>query len=209
MTKIYTVLSCANGKIDWECVPILQIDYYQIEPQLPVSATAQLCWNSDAIFVKMTADEPKILARFTGDYDPVCADSCLEMFISPYADDSRYFNFECNPNGATNFGFGYGRNDRMRLHPRNIHSLLEIEMFREENTWGVLFKLPIEVLRLFQPDFVLCAGKRMRANFYKCGDDIKPNHELMWNPITNGKTDFHQPCFFGELLISNRIMGVK
>lgn len=207
MMKEYVVLLCTDEKINWSRVPVLPIDYYQTKPKLPVSAMAQLCWNSDAIFVRMAATESKILARFTGDYAPVCADSCLEMFVSPYNDDGRYFNFECNPNGATNLGFGYGRNDRIRLILRNIHTRLAVETFRKENTWGVLFKLPLKVLQLFQPGFTLCAGVKMRANFYKCGDDIIPRHELMWNPITNGKVDFHQPCFFGNLLISDIGMG--
>ena len=76
-----------------------------------------------------------------------------------------------------------------------------IEPFREHDLWGVSYCVPQSVIRLFMPDFTLRAGLHMRANFYKCGDDLCPPHELCWSPITNGVTDFHQPAFFGDLYL--------
>ena len=63
------------------------------------------------------------------------------------------------------------------------------------------YDIPHSFIRLFIPEFDPVSGHRMHANFYKCGDDIQPEHELMWNPITNGNADFHQPEFFGELVL--------
>lgn len=205
--KTYTVMYCKQNKVNWEMVPVLSIDCYQVKPVIPVEAKAQVCWTEDALLVRLCAKEPQILARFSGDQDPVCRDSCLEIFLCPIAGDGRYFNFECNPNAATYFGFGFGREDRMRLHPGDIRELLSINMFQSGDQWGVTFRLPIKVIRLFMPEFILQAGIKMRANFYKCGDDILPNHELMWSPITNGRTDFHQSEFFGELQLSDDTVG--
>ncbi len=42
-------------------------------------------------------------------------------------------------------------------------------------------------------------GKRIPANFYKCGDKLRTPHFLSWNKIEIEKPDFHRPDFFGEL----------
>ena len=39
----------------------------------------------------------------------------------------------------------------------------------------------------------------MKANFYKCGDRLKQQHYLSWNPIDLPRPNFHCPEFFGEL----------
>lgn len=197
----YIVQKYIEGKTDWAQVPEISINRYQFKPEAVVTATARLCWTDSALLVHMQAAEENILTRFSGDYDPVYRDSCLELFISPCAEDQRYFNFECNSNGATYFGFGYGRHDRMRLHPANIRSLFSIDVKRYDNIWTLDYRFPLSVFKLFFPDIQFKSGMRMRGNFYKCGNDIQPLHELMWNQIENDKSDFHQPEFFGELVL--------
>ena len=187
--------------IDWRRVDELHIDQYQFAPQRAVKATAKVCWTAHALHVHMTAKEPEILAQYHGDCDPVYEDSCLEMFVCPCAGDDRYFNLECNPNGSMYFGFGYGRDDRMRLHPADIRALLAVKTNVKEDEWMADFALSRDTIALFFPDFHFKSGARMRANFYKCGNRITPPHELMWSPITNGKQDFHQSEFFGELIL--------
>jgi len=187
--------------IDWSKIPGIKIENYQHKPEADVDAAAQVCWNKDKLCVRLTCTEPSILARYTGEYDPVYQDSCLEMFLCPKAEDGRYFNFEFNPNGSSFVGFGYGRNDRMRLHPWNVKELLSVRNYRDGNSWEIRFDVPITMIQLFMPDFKLTEGRQMRGNFYTCGDDVKPSHELMWSLITNGKTDFHQSEFFGELVL--------
>ncbi len=39
----------------------------------------------------------------------------------------------------------------------------------------------------------------LKANFYKCGDELQTPHFLSWNPIEIEKPDFHRPDFFGTL----------
>lgn len=200
--KEYVVPHFKDAAIDWERVDAVQIDQYQFAPPLPVRASAQICWTDRALHVRMQAQEPQILARYTGDCDPVYEDSCLELFVSPCAGDGRYFNIECNPNGAMYFGFGYGRNDRMRLHPADIRRLLCVQTCVSGDAWSACFELPQAVIALFFPGFRFASGMHMRANLYKCGNCVVPMHELMWNPITNGKQDFHQPEFFGEMILA-------
>ena len=201
MMKTYNVVRSAEAQIDWGKIPGVKIDAWIEKPELPVAATAQLCWDDTHLHVFMTADEPVILARFRDDMSMVCRDSCLEMFLSPVAADPRYFNFEMNPYGASFIGFGHGREDLVRLHPGDIRKLLHIRTSMGNGHWALQYDIPNDFIRLFIPEFHPESGSRMRANFYKCGDDIHPEHELMWNPITNGNPDFHQPDFFGELVL--------
>lgn len=197
----YVIFHNTSGDIIWSDVPELRIDSYQKKPDANISAVAQICWNVEKLSVRLSCTEPAILARYMGENDPVYRDSCLEMFLCPKAEDGRYFNFEFNPNGSSFVGFGYGRNDRMRLHPINIRKLLSIRNYREGDFWEIRFDVPVTLLQLFMPEYTLTEGRKMRGNFYACGDDVEPNHELMWNLITNEKSDFHQPEFFGELVL--------
>ena len=197
--KKYSVKHSMTSDIDWSEVPKLQINEVFDEPLFPFEAAAQLCWTDSAIVVHMESVEPSILARFEGDYEMPCRDSCLEMFFSPMADDMKYFNFECNPNAATFLGTGHDRYDLERLHPDNIKELLSIRTEIKEKSWSLDFSFPAEFIKAYFPDFELKQGKIMHANFYRCADDGVPVCEMMWNKITNGNTDFHQPQFFGEI----------
>lgn len=199
--KKYIISHSALETIDWLNVPEIKIESYQKKPEAKIDAAAQVCWSKERLCVRLTCTEPSILARYSGECDPVYRDSCLEMFLCPKAEDGRYFNFEFNPNGASFFGFGYGRDDRIRLHPLNIRKLLNIRNHIESCFWEIQFDIPVKLLQLFMPDYSLIEGRKMRGNFYTCGDDVEPNHELMWNLITNGINDFHQSAYFGELVL--------
>ena len=41
--------------------------------------------------------------------------------------------------------------------------------------------------------------REIKANFYKCGDELQTPHFLSWNPIKIENPDFHRPDFFGTL----------
>ena len=88
-----------SGQPDWESIPVAQIDQYLWSDVRSIIPSAQLAWDEDALYVRLQAIEPHILARFTGTLDEVCKDSCLEFFFCPQ-EGERYFNFEVNPNGS-------------------------------------------------------------------------------------------------------------
>ena len=164
-----------------------------------IRAFAQLAWNEHALMVRLRAEEPEILCRFTSDYDMVCLDSCLEFFFAPDCADTRYLNIESNPAGAMFLGIGHGRADLTRLHPWDLQTLFRVTPFSCPGGWGVTYQIPVSFLRLFFPDFSLFAGKMLRGNFYKCGDETPQPHHLAWNSISLPAPDFHCPQFFGQL----------
>ena len=186
---------------DWSAIPAIELDACLAKSPTTAFVEARICWSEEAFHVQLHAADEEILARYTKNTDPVWTDSCLEIFFSPMAGDGRYFNFECNPNGAVCFGFGYGRYDRIKLLPYTpVKELCSLQTNRVSDGWTVEYSMPESLIRLFFPTFRLKQGITMRANFYKCGDDLQNHDERTWNPITNGKTDYHQPEFFGQLI---------
>ena len=197
----YLIPGRPGGCTDWAGIPEARIENALVVCSLPVQASAQLCWSEDAIHVRMTAQEEKILARFTGDHDPVCRDSCLEFFLSPDAEDDRYFNFEFNPNGAFYAGFGKPDVMRYRLQEDYLPEVLQVSPFEFSGGWGVEFTVPISFVQIFVPDFELAAGKTLRGNFYKCGDETVQPHFIAWNPVEHPTPCFHLPQYFGTLCL--------
>ncbi len=200
MKKTYSIPFCADGDPAWEKIPCISIDVCLAEQKSDTKAWGQLCWNPDWIKVHLFAEEKEILARYTGECDPVWTDSCLEFFFCPVYEDPNYLNLECNPNGSMFFGIGVGRYDRIRLVPQqDLRELLSIKTARTENGWETFYTIPTALIRRFFPSYVPESGHMIRANLYKCGDDKTEPEYLMWSPITNGKADFHQSEFFGDL----------
>ena len=183
---------------NWSKIPIISIDY-QVEPTAAeVNATAQICYDKEALYVRLSAKEKYIRAEYTGPLDMPCQDSCLEFFFSPMEGDNRYFNIEFNPNCCMYLGIGSCLKDLVRLLPEG-RDVLCPKAERTEDGWNVTYHIPISFIHHFFPKFVLESGKTIRANFYKCGDLTIEPHNFSWNAIAEGEHSFHRPCDFGVL----------
>jgi len=171
-----------------------------------VESEARVCHDGRALYVRLEAREENPLVRFDGLLDPVCRDSCLEFFFSPSGltkgrQAFRYLNFEFNPLGAMCMGFGTGREDRVRQVLPAWREYFSVAPFVSRELWGVEFTVPAAFIALYFPGFTLEPGRRLRANFYKCGDDTPAPHYLVWNPVTAPRPDFHRPECFGLLVV--------
>ena len=93
--KTYT-LKKITGTPDWSAVPVMPIDTLLWTDSIDVTAQAQLCWDADALYLRMEATEPNIRMEETDPLAEVCNDSCLEFFLQP-TDAPEYLNFEMNP----------------------------------------------------------------------------------------------------------------
>ena len=185
---------------NWETVPILKMENCLFPSESTVTAKAQVCYDENALYVKLQAKEEHIRAELTGALDEICEDSCLEFFFSPMAGDDRYFNLEVNPNGAMYFGFGTSVQNLYRLIPENhpIRPVIE----KAEDGWSVEYAFPAKFVRLFFPEFALKPGKKIRANFFKCGELTPVPHWLCWNDIPAERGTFHCPEHFGLLQLA-------
>lgn len=183
---------------DWSKIPAIPLDYHLESPVADISASAQICYDEDAIYVRLAAKETNIRAEYTGPLDMPCQDSCLEFFFCPMEGDARYFNIEFNPNCCMYLGLGSCLQDLVRLFPA-WENVLYPKAARTDDGWEIIYQVPASFVRRFFPEFQLESGKIIRANFYKCGELTVQDHELCWNRLAEGEHDFHRSCDFGVL----------
>ncbi|MBQ4631510.1 MAG: carbohydrate-binding family 9-like protein [Clostridia bacterium] len=153
---------------------------------------AKILYSDYGIHVQMESDEDPILARYTDQNSSVCADSCMEFFFSPNADDKRYFNFEFNPFGTMYCGVRTSRYDPE--YPTEDKKYFEVKTYVDDKTWKLQFCVPFEIIdRIF--------GKHsdvFKGNLYKCAEESGKEHYLSFYPLDPEQVDFHRPEFFGE-----------
>ena len=128
-------------------------------------------------------------------------DSCVEFFVED-PDGSVYYNFEINALGKVLACSGPDRNhrtprpaDEMKAIAR-FASVSKVDSVKEGlQNWRVCIIIPFELIGI-DPENL---PKKIRANFYKCGDLTAHPHYVSWAPIDIPQPDFHRPEFFGEL----------
>ena len=200
---MYTILQKPEI-LDWNSIPVVCIDTRLWTPEIDIAASAQVCYDAEALYVRLTAKEAYIRAEESGPLGIPCRDSCLEFFFSPVANDKRYFNLEFNPRKCMYLGLGTGRDDSIRLLP-DPDNVFHPCTARTEDGWEISYQIPFSFIKLFFTDFIAAPGKKMLANFYKCGDYTVQEHYFAWKPVNNTTPDFHRPEYFGELIFDENI----
>ncbi len=197
--RSYTITKI-SGTPDWNAVPVMPIDNLLWTESCEVQAQGQLCWDENAIYVRLAAKETQIRAENRGRLDEVCEDSCLEFFLQP-TEDGRYFNFEFNPNCALYLGIGTSISDLVRLVVRDQQELFAPKAQYTKDGWEITYEVPFSFIRRFFPDFEPKTGLQMRGNCYKCGD-LTPNpHFLAWSPMSGDTPRFHHSPDYGALIL--------
>lgn len=192
---LYTICKVA-GVVDWAQIPKFAIDHVQWTEDFGIRAGGQLCYDSENLYVHLYAVEDEIRAEYTAPLSPVYEDSCLELFFTNEAHES-YFNFEVNPNGCLHVQAGPARNNRVSIVKGNDAEYFEIKAQRTEDGWEVAYRIPLEFIRIFWPDYEFSGD--LLANAYKCGNQTVHKHYLTWNPVRSETPDFHRPEDFGRM----------
>lgn len=182
---------------DWSKVPVAPIDNHLWLDKVDISCTAQVCYDENAMYVRMTAKEKNIRAEENGVDGMPCLDSCLEFFFRPYADSMRYIDIELNPNCCMWMGYRDEENELIRIEEPS--SILGAKAERTADGWEVLYEVPFALVRKYFPDFAPKSGYKMPANFYKCGDLSVQKHYIAWNKIEIEEPAFHVPEWFGDV----------
>ncbi len=182
--------------------PITTVNWaeYPYRPE----AAVRIAHTDDAILLHYRVTEASVRAKYGEDHGCVWTDSCVEYFSIP-GGDGVYYNLECNCIGTLLLAAGPVREGR---EPAPLDVLKQVdrwaslgrEPFDErvgECTWEVALLVPYTVF--FKHDIRSLDGKTVKANFYKCGDELQTPHFLSWNPIRIENPDFHRPDFFGSL----------
>lgn len=198
--KEYTIVR----KRDWRDVPKLEMtERVLVDFNADIRACCRVCYDDEALHVRLEAKEAEIRAEQTGDFQMPCEDSCLEFFFCPDEGSTRYFNIEMNPNCSLYLGIGEtGIADSFRLGlPEGPEFSLEAVSERTEDGWRLTYRIPYRLIRFFFPAFSPKSGDRMRANAYKCGDLCREEHYLAWNPVDPSvRCCFHNPACFGTMI---------
>ena len=188
---------------NWNELPVFAVEEYVWGGAYRPATWAQMAVvENEGLRVRMTTQEANPRAVYTQNYDPVYKDSCMECFINfaPENETAGYLNCEVNANGAILLGYGVGREERATLPELG----LPVPVVRIEKTadaWSCEYTIPMETIRTIFGIAGLEAGRVVKVNFYKCGDDTAVPHFGSWAPITAAGPDFHRPECFQSLVI--------
>lgn len=184
---------------------INQVNWPERFPYQP-KARVEVSNDHDNLYLHYYVEGEQLRAVTACDQGPVWEDSCVEFFCQ-VPGDPHYFNFETNCIGAMVASRRLGRSEEVRPLPPEEMALIERrctfprEAFEERDglfAWEVELRIPLSLIFRDQPPVF---PQKLRANFYKCADKTRKPHFVSWNPIPLPNPDFHQPTYFGEIVL--------
>lgn len=197
-------LELVTETLDLEVEPLrIEVANWDEFPYKP-DVSVQIASNENELFLQYKVKEQSVKAEITESNGRVWTDSCVEFFLSPEGND-EYYNLEMNCIGTILLGFrkkgepSAHATDEQIATIRRISSLGNKPFQEKKGTteWQITVAIPWEVF--FGHDLKPVSGRKMRGNFYKCGDELSVPHFVSWTKIKTEKPSFHQPDFFGGL----------
>lgn len=160
-----------------------------------------IAYGSDCIFLKYYVKEKYLRAENVAPNTAVYQDTCVEFFIR-FENQKAYYNFEFNCIGTMLIGFGESKADRELLDGQLIsqikyQSVINNDHPDSDQYWELTVAIPFTLFGYTNMFFI--NGKKCRANFYKCGDNLPTPHFITWSNISSPEPNFHLPEFFGTL----------
>ncbi len=158
-----------------------------------------IVYNEEALKVRLWAGIEAPQAKAYVDNGDVWKDTCLELFLKPFAEDEDYINIETNVLGCMLIGKGFNRHNRpfitAMLKP---HMEPKVTIVPGES-WSLEYKIPFKALEeIFGRELKPVAGTKLWLNAYMCGDETPLPHWVSWNKVDIEDPDFHRSDYFGE-----------
>lgn len=166
-------------------------------------------YNQDKIFLRFKVVEDNVMATIKEDLGRVWTDSCVEFFLSPEGGEG-YYNIEANCIGSILVGYGKNRDERENAPLESLRSVVRFPSLGFNPFTKIEGKSEWDLLLIIQAKTFFCheindfSGKKMKANFYKCGDEMETPHFLSWSPVHTAEPDFHQAYFFKEIYFEKK-----
>ncbi len=168
-------------------------------------ASFKMFHDGNKLYIKFDVTEDNIHTLVTKDFGEVWTDPCVEFFVSPMC-NMDYYNFECTCIGKMLMAWHPADGGKENAPLTLLNNIERIPSLGTENfalrsgetSWSLIEAIPVDAL--FRSGIDSWSGKTMRANFYKCGDNLPTPHFISWNAIDWPEPSFHRPEFFGELL---------
>lgn len=188
----------------FETAPAVRIRSFHwegAEPYRPETIGRLCAVRGGGIHYAAFSAETPLRAVCTQRDEPVYEDSCLELFLNPFPEQSDcYINVEVNPNGAFLCQFGPQRENRRWV--RELTDLApDVHAFREGGGWGIVVHLGEDFLRALYGETYCTQARTMRGNFYKCGDRTEHPHYGAFAPVTTLPPGFHNPDCFADIVL--------
>lgn len=167
----------------------------------------RIAYENDALYLQYKVHEKYLLAKCDLD-DDTCwpsNDSCVEFFVSP-GSDNTYTNFEFSCIGYCLIESGEKDTKRTRqsmetTKPVRRQSTLGDKTFEHKEgdfSWNITIAIPLSLIT--KQEGSTLSGTKWKANFYKCGDELKEKAYLAWSPVNVPAPSFHQPQEFGTIV---------
>ncbi len=180
---------------------LININNWKINFTYEPFCQVQIAWHESGFYLHYEVKESHVLTTQKGITGNVWKDSCVEFFMS-LDNGFSYYNFECNAVGSRllNYKNGQAKKESTQEVLEKIIVQTSLPLFtnldiKEETHWSLSAFLPVHLFN----GLTLSVGKKMRGNFYKCGDQTTQPHYLSWTTIHHAKPNFHLPEFFGYL----------
>lgn len=199
LTLIAEILE-ANG----EKGIIESVNWPDTYPYKPITIF-HIARTNHSIYIKFSVRGNLLKASYTEDQSPVHEDSCVEFFCK-LPENEHYTNFEFNCIGTCSASKRKSRYEDVQLFDKEEMKLIRrlpsigTRAFNEMQgifEWELTVEIPFKLIGI-DPDNV---PVKLSGNFYKCADDTESKHYVSWNPVKTEVPDFHQPQFFGELIL--------
>ncbi len=181
----------------WQKVAPAVLDYVWEEYRPIVYATeARMVHSEKGITVLLSTTEWPIRVTEMENGGRVCVDSCMEFFFTPNESEIKYLNFEINPAGTCHSNIGERRGERTHASIEGKGVVIRTLISHGEGWKAMLFIPYTYIDELYDK-----RESVFKANFYKCGDLTVKKHFAVWNPIETEKPDYHQPAYFGRIVL--------
>lgn len=202
-------LSAGFDSDGWQRCETLQIDCFRPEGSRHRPETRlRLQYDDAGLYGLFSVRDRYIRCVAEKFQDPVCCDSCVELFVRPAA-GTGYVNFEFNASGI--FLSQHVADRRRRPETGDVRPLTREDAggvrvhhtlagridpeIAEETRYEVGFFLPFAIFGKTHGAPAPGSGTVWRGNAYKCGDMTSHPHWASWRPVK--RLNFHEPDCFG------------
>jgi hypothetical protein len=192
-------------KVLKEAGAVAEINQVNWKDQFPVElpVTVRVAHDKQKLYLLYNITGEQLRAVNTKDFGSVWEDSCVEFFMQREG-QSGYINFECNVLGALlsrkheSRDKAVSQSDEVMASIKR-HSTIKhrYENGKQVSDWLMCLEIPKKALGFADSESL--SRQKIKANFYKCGDETPEPHYISWNRINLPEPNFHVPQFFGLL----------
>ena len=180
------------------CLPPVALSDALTGGRPALSTSVRVGWRAGALLVRFDGRDAGVVATLCRRDEPLWKEDVYEVFLSPEAEPTLYYEFEVNPLGAlfdARIRSPEGRRDTMSAEVAWNCPGFGARVRVRPDRWSALLTIPLAPM---DP----AGGTRLwRANFYRIDRGDRDEYSA-WRPTLQSPPDFHVPARFGWLRLS-------